>query len=72
MCVCVCEHRKSTSLAPGTRWSLIQALCQAVKILSSILGDDQNDEETQESQQATTQRQSNVILCKFVHVKSST
>ena len=65
VCVYICEHRKSTSLAPGTRWSLIQALCQAVKILSSILGDDQNDEETQESQQATTQRQSNVVSQEF-------
>jgi condensin complex subunit 1 len=28
-------------LAPGTRWGLINSLCQAVKVLSSILGEDQ-------------------------------
>jgi condensin complex subunit 1 len=31
---------KSTSLAPSTRWSLIQVLCQSVKTLSAILSDD--------------------------------
>jgi condensin complex subunit 1 len=47
-------HRKSTSLALRTRWALVQALCHAIKILSSILSDeeqiggddaDENDEE---------------------------
>ena len=42
--------RKSTSLAPSTRWGLINSLCQAVKILSSILDDDQQfyNEDTNE------------------------
>ncbi|KAG7349724.1 non-SMC mitotic condensation complex subunit 1 [Nitzschia inconspicua] len=35
--------RKSTSLAPSTRWLLIQALCQAVKTLSSILSDEMDE-----------------------------
>lgn len=52
--------RKSTSLAPATRWSLIQALCQAVKILSSILTDDQYEDVTQQ-----TTRQSNVVSQEF-------
>lgn len=44
--------RKSTSLAPSTRWNLIQALCQAVKTLSSVLSDDSDgvDDDNQETQ----------------------
>lgn len=37
--------RKSTSLAPGTRWGLVNSLCQAVKVLSSILGEEQDEQE---------------------------
>jgi condensin complex subunit 1 len=37
-------YRKSASLAPATRWALIQVLCQSVKILSSILGDEQDND----------------------------
>jgi len=59
--------RKSKSLAPATRWSLIQALCQAVKILSSILGDNQHDddEETQAQETQQTTRQNNVVSQEF-------
>jgi len=35
--------RKSTSLAPATRWRLIRALCQAVKLMSSLLADENDD-----------------------------
>eukprot|EP00536_Pseudo-nitzschia_multiseries_P014524 jgi/Psemu1/298752/fgenesh1_pm.719_\ len=69
--------RKSTSLAPGTRWELIQALCQSVKILSSLLEGDRNDdgsneestqnEETETTQQSSTKtaRQNNVVSQEF-------
>jgi condensin complex subunit 1 len=35
-------YRKSTSLSPATRWGLINTICQAVKVLSSILGEEQD------------------------------
>mmetsp|Transcript_10234 Transcript_10234/g.30019 ORF Transcript_10234/g.30019 Transcript_10234/m.30019 type:complete len:1354 (-) Transcript_10234:200-4261(-) len=69
--------RKSTSLAPGTRWKLIQALCQSVKILSSLLesyreSDDSNEESTQNDEVDATQqssaktgRQNNVVSQEF-------
>lgn len=69
--------RKSTSLAPGTRWALIQALCQSVKILSSLLEDDQDSDHNDEAsmqedeagatQQASTKttRQKNVVSQEF-------
>ena len=41
-CISLKSNSKSRSLAPATRWSLIQALCQAMKGLSSILDDDNN------------------------------
>jgi condensin complex subunit 1 len=51
--------RKSASLAPATRYSLIESLCQAVKILSSILAseqdvdvDDEDEEEMPGSQES--------------------
>ena len=55
------SNSKSTSLAPGTRWALIQALCQSVKILSSLLEDDQdsdhNDEESMQEDEAGAMQQ---------------
>ena len=77
--LCIKLNSKSTSLAPATRWALLQALCQSIKILSSILGDDQNsydtNEATQEDETETTQqsqsqpssktRKSNVVSQEF-------
>jgi condensin complex subunit 1 len=70
------SNRKSKSLAPATRWSLIQALCQSVKIISSLLNDDndsdddetgeeiQQEDEVQNSQQASSRR-NNVVSQAF-------
>ena len=43
--------RKSTSLAPGTRSSLIQALCHTIKLLSTILDEEGSDAEQTEQEQ---------------------
>lgn len=59
-------------MAPATRWSLIQALCQAMKTLSSILddnensdGDEENEGEETQNTQHTTSRQNNVVSQEF-------
>ena len=60
-------------MAPATRWSLIQALCQALKCLSSILDDDTNinvDEENEdvdvvETTQRASSRQNTVVSQEF-------
>lgn len=62
--------RKSTSLAPSTRWSLIQALSQAVKILASILADDEasgekNNSALQDNQEVQTTSRQNVVSQEF-------
>lgn len=68
--------RKSRSLAPATRWSLLQALCQSLKTLSSLLDDvgdfdcDNDNAETQygneaENIQHASLRQNNVVSQEF-------
>ena len=55
-------------MAPATRWALIQALCQAMKTLSSLLGDDENadgDDENEREEKQNTQRQNNVVSQEF-------
>lgn len=53
---------KSTSLSPATRWGLINTLCQAVKVLSSILGEEDND---QQQQRGPEVRQHSVVSQSF-------
>eukprot|EP00934_Nitzschia_sp_Nitz4_P007522 Nitzschia sp. Nitz4//scaffold11_size288233//220686//224851//NITZ4_000804-RA/size288233-snap-gene-0.58-mRNA-1//-1//CDS//3329534164//7512//frame0 len=59
--------RKSTSLAPSTRWGLINCLCQTVKALSSILDEESKAADLEENGVAgsTTNTKSTVVSQQF-------
>ena len=44
--------RKSTSLSGKTRWGLVKSLCQAVKIMSTILENNKESEDEEEPAEA--------------------
>lgn len=48
LCFSLFQQRKSSSLAPSTRSRLVSTLCQALKILSSILDTNEEEDENEE------------------------